>query len=33
MFAAALKTLSDGADVAGIAKIIDANFHRLGYLE
>jgi hypothetical protein len=33
MLPATLKTLSDGADIAGIAKIQDANLHTLGYFE
>jgi hypothetical protein len=33
MLPAALNTLSDGAEVAGIAKIQEANLHTLGYFE
>jgi hypothetical protein len=31
MFAAVPNTLSDGADVAGIAKMMLASFHVFGY--
>jgi hypothetical protein len=33
MLPATLNTLSDGADVAGIDKIQDANLHTFGYFE